>query len=109
MLLVTLVSGGLSGLAGLQLALGNVTLFAENMSAGRGWIAVAAVMLGRARPVPVAAACVLFGLADAAGLRLQGASVPSQLTDVAPYVLTLAALLVSRIRVRRRTARPLAC
>ncbi len=65
-------------------------------------------MLGRARPVPVAAACVLFRLTDAAGLRLQGASVPSQLTDVAPDVLTLAALLVSRIRVRRRTALPLA-
>lgn len=103
-LLVTLVAGLLCGLAGLQLALGNVTLFAENMTAGRGWIAVAAVMLGRARPIPVACACILFGVSDAIGLRLQGAAVPSQLTDVAPYVVTLAALFIARPARRRQVA-----
>jgi len=55
-------------LAGLQLSLGSLTLFSENMTAGRGWIAVAAVMLGRARPLLVAAACALFGFSDAVGL-----------------------------------------
>ncbi len=100
--LATLVAGGLCGLAGIQLALGSVTLFAQDMTAGRGWIAVAAVMLGRAAPVPVAGACVLFGLADAAGLRLQGLGLPSQLTEASPYVATLAALLLARLRWRRR-------
>nr|WP_321983977.1 ABC transporter permease [uncultured Lichenicoccus sp.] len=104
-LVTTLVAGLLCGLGGLQLALGNVTLFAENMTAGRGWIAVAAVMLGRARPVAVACACILFGFSDAIGLRMQGASVPSQLTDAAPYVVTLAALLIARPE-RRRAAMP---
>jgi simple sugar transport system permease protein len=82
----------------LQLSLGSLTLFSENMTAGRGWIAVAAVMLGRARPFPVAAACVLFGLADAFGLKLQGQGLPNQITDAAPYVVTLAALVVSGLR-----------
>jgi simple sugar transport system permease protein len=94
-----LVSGALCGLAGAQLSLGSVTLFAEGMSAGRGWIAVVAVMLGRAHPAGVLGASVLFGLADAIGLRMQGLGLPNQLTDAAPYLVTLAALALA---VRRR-------
>ncbi|MEI9984710.1 MAG: ABC transporter permease [Aliidongia sp.] len=97
-IVTTLVAGLLCGCAGLQLSLGSVTLFAENMTAGRGWIAVAAVMLGRARPLPVAAACILFGFSDALGLKLQGEGLPSQITDVAPYLVTLAALIAARLR-----------
>ena len=100
--IVTLIGGALCGIAGLQLSLGSLTLFSENMTAGRGWIAVAAVMLGRVRPLWVAAACVLFGLSDALGLRLQGEGLPNQITDSAPYVVTLAALVISGLRQRRR-------
>jgi simple sugar transport system permease protein len=103
--IVTLVGGALCGLAGLQLYLGSLTLFSENMTAGRGWIAVAAVMLGRARPLAVAAACVLFGLSDALGLRLQGQGLPNQITDSAPYLVTLAALVVAGLRQRRFSPR----
>lgn len=103
--IVTLVGGALCGLAGLQLSLGSLTLFSENMTAGRGWIAVAAVMLGRARPLAVAAACVLFGLSDALGLRLQGQGLPNQITDSAPYLVTLAALVVAGLRQRRFSPR----
>jgi ABC-type uncharacterized transport system permease subunit len=99
--LVTLLGGALCGLAGLQLSLGSLTLFSENMTAGRGWIAVAAVMLGRARPLAVAASCILFGMSDALGLRLQGEGLPNQITDAAPYVVTLAALVVAGLRQRR--------
>lgn len=98
---VILVGGALCGLAGAQLALGNVTLFSENMTAGRGWIAVVAVMLGRALPYGVLAAAVLFGLAEAFGFRLQGIGLPQQATDAAPYVVTLLALFVSSARIRR--------
>jgi simple sugar transport system permease protein len=98
---VILVGGALCGLAGAQLALGNVTLFSENMTAGRGWIAVVAVMLGRALPYGVLAAAVLFGLAEAFGFRLQGIGLPQQATDAAPYVVTLLALFVSNARIRR--------
>ena len=95
-----LASGALVGLAGAQLSLGAVTVFAEDMTAGRGWIAVVAVMLGRGHPVYSAAACALFGFADAVGLRLQGQGLPNQLTDIAPYVVTLAALALSHRRTR---------
>jgi ABC-type uncharacterized transport system permease subunit len=98
---VILAGGALCGLAGAQLALGNVTLFSENMTAGRGWIAVVAVMLGRALPYGVLAAAVLFGLAEAFGFRLQGVGLPQQATDAAPYVVTLLALFVSSARIRR--------
>jgi general nucleoside transport system permease protein len=98
---VILAAGTLCGLAGAQLALGNVTLFSENMTAGRGWIAVVAVMLGRALPYGVLAAALLFGLAEAFGFRLQGIGLPQQATDAAPYVVTLLALFVSSARTRR--------
>jgi ABC-type uncharacterized transport system permease subunit len=95
-----LIGGALVGLAGAQLSLGAVSVFAENMSAGRGWIAVVAVMLGRSNPLYAAAACVLFGFADAFGIKLQSQGLPNQLTDIAPYVVTLVALVISH---RRRT------
>ncbi|MFI1577483.1 ABC transporter permease [Embleya sp. NPDC020630] len=102
-----LTSGALCGLAGAQLALGNVTLFSENMTAGRGWIAVVAVMLGRALPVGVLLAGILFGLVEAIGFRLQGEGMPQQAADAAPYVMTLVALfLATRSRGRRGGAPP---
>ncbi len=96
-----LISGVLCGLAGAQLALGNVVQFSENMSAGRGWIAVVAVMLGRAHPIGTFGACVLFGFAEAFGFRLQGNGLPAQITDAAPYVVTLIALIIARKYFKR--------
>jgi general nucleoside transport system permease protein len=99
--LAVIASGVLCGLAGAQLALGNVGVFAENMRAGRGWIAVVAVMLGRAHPVGVLGACLLFGFAEAFGFRLQGQGLPVQITDALPFVVTLAALVLARKRFTR--------
>lgn len=98
------VSGALCGLAGAQLSLGQVTLFVENMSAGRGWIAVVAVMFGQAHPLGVFAASLLFGFADSAGFRLQGLGLPSQFAGMIPYVVTLLALFVIEARRRSRLA-----
>ena len=98
--IAVIASGVGSGLAGAQLALGNVIQFAENMSAGRGWIAVVAVLLGRAHPWGVGAAVVLFGLSEAVGFRLQGNGMPSQITDVLPFALTLVALVFARKRFK---------
>lgn len=94
-------SGVLAGLAGAQLSLGNVGVFAENMSAGRGWIAVVAVLLGRAHPAGVLGACLLFGFAEAFGFRLQGQGLPVQITDALPFVVTILALVIARKRFTR--------
>ncbi len=90
-----LVAGALTGLGGAQLSLGGVDIFSEDMSGGRGWIAVVAVMLGRNHPLWASLACVLFGVANSLSVRLQGEGLPNQLTDVVPYVVTLAALAIS--------------
>lgn len=96
-----LASGALCGLAGAQLALGNVVQFAENMSSGRGWIAVVAVMLGRAHPAGVLGASLLFAFAEGLGFRLQGNGLPVQITDALPFVVTLIALVIARKRFAR--------
>ena len=75
----TILAGILAGLAGAHLALGQVGLFHEGMVAGRGFIAVAAMFFGRARPFSTAAACLLFALFDATQIRLQGFGFPAEL------------------------------
>jgi len=101
-IVTVLVAGAIVGLAGAQLSLGTVSIFSEDMSAGRGWIAVVAVMLGRNHPLWAALACVLFGFADAFSIRLQGQGLPNQVTDVVPYLVTLAALVLTHGRRRKR-------
>ena len=100
--MAVLLSGALCGLAGAQLSLGQVTLFVENMSAGRGWIAVVAVMFGQAHPLGVFGASTLFGFFDALGFRLQGSSLPFQFSAMIPYLATLAGLFIIEYRRRRR-------
>jgi len=92
--LATAFGGALAGIAGAHLALAYAGTFAENMSAGRGFIAIAVVVLGRWNPLLVLAAALLFGAASAFQFLLQalGLDVPYQLFLALPYVLTLAAL-----------------
>lgn len=94
-------SGAMAGLAGAQLSLGNVVQFAENMTSGRGWIAVVAVLFGRAHPWGVLGASLLFGFTEGLGFRFQGRGLPVQITDALPYVVTLAALVLARKRFSR--------
>lgn len=90
----TLFGGALAGVAGAHLALAHAGTFAENMSAGRGFIAIAVVVLGRWNPIWVLAAALLFGAASALQFLLQalGLDLPYQLFLALPYLLTLAAL-----------------
>lgn len=94
--------GGLCGLAGAQLSIANVNLFVENMSAGRGWIAVVAVLLTRGRPLPLFFIVLLFGMVDSLSFRVQGLGMPQQFTDMMPYLATLVALTVLSWWHRRR-------
>jgi simple sugar transport system permease protein len=91
-LLALMLCGALCGLAGAQLSIANVNLFVENMSAGRGWIAVVAVLLTRGRPWPLLFITVLFGVVDSLSFRVQGLGMPQQFTDMMPYLATLIAL-----------------
>lgn len=92
-----LICGVLCGLAGAYLSLGYVTLFSENMSAGRGWISLAAVILVNGNPLGIAAISLLFGFSDGLGLFLQQV-LPSQFTSMVPYVATLIALFIYSVR-----------
>lgn len=105
------VFGGLlAGVAGAHLALAHAGTFSENMSAGRGFIAIAVVVLGRWNPLLVLAAALFFGAASALQYFLQalGLDLPYQLFLALPYVLTLAALAgwVGRARAPAALAQP---
>lgn len=94
--------GVLCGLAGAQLALSLVTQWVQGMTAGRGFIALVAIMLARSHPVGAAAAALLFGLAYAMAVRLQGIGIPPQFVSMLPYVLTIAVLVLLARRLRNR-------
>jgi simple sugar transport system permease protein len=98
----TIAGGAFAGLAGATLVLAQVGSFAENMTAGRGYVAIAIVVLGRWHPIGVAVAALLFGAATALQYVFQaiGLAVPYQLFLMLPYVLTLLALggAVGRVR-----------
>ena len=90
-----LVCGVFAGLAGADLSLGQNAGFSRDMTAGQGFIALAAVIFGKWRPGPTLGACLLFGLLDAVAIRLQGVKVPGlgevpvQLVQAFPYLLTI--------------------
>jgi simple sugar transport system permease protein len=98
----TLVGGAFAGLAGATLVLAQVGSFAERMTAGRGFLAIAIVVLGRWHPGGVALAALLFGLASAMQFLFQamGVQAPYQVFLMLPYLLTLLALAGAVGRVR---------
>lgn len=89
------LNGVLCGLAGAYLTLAQNASFSPNMTAGRGYMALAALIFGNWRPVRALWACLLFGFLDAAAIRLQGVSVPGwgevpvQAIQALPYLLTV--------------------
>jgi len=98
----------LAGLGGVYLAL-DQHQFTNNMTAGRGFIAIAAVIFGRWDPWRAGAACLLFAAAEATQIQLQGTSgIPSQFIGMIPYVLTIIALagLVGRAVAPAALGRP---
>lgn len=97
--LSVLAGGALAGLAGMTLPLSHLGLFREGMVAGRGFIAIAIVTLGRWSPIGVLGGALLFGIADALQFRLQTAGlseyIPNQVLFGAPYLLALIVVATS--------------
>ena len=93
-----LISGALAGIGGAYLSIGQSSLFTRNMSAGRGFIALAALIFGKWRPVQTMLACLLFGFTEAVAIQLQGVhlfggeEIPTQFVQIIPYVLTIVVL-----------------
>jgi simple sugar transport system permease protein len=101
-IVAVLVGGAFAGVAGATLVLAQVGTFTERMTAGRGFVAIAIVVLGRWNPVGAVLAALLFGLATAVQFAFQaaGLKVPYQLFLMLPYLLTLLALagVVGRVK-----------
>ena len=100
-LLAILFGGGMAGLAGAYLSLAYSPLWIENMSSGRGWIALALVVFATWRPWRVFAGAYLFGGITILQLHAQalGVGIPSQVMSMLPYLATIAVLvLISRDR-----------
>ena len=88
-----LLSGGLAALGGAYLSIGQNSLFTRNMTAGRGFIALAALIFGKWSPGGAVLACLLFGLAEAVAIRMEGTvDLPTQFVQMIPYLLTIVAL-----------------
>ncbi|MEM9164268.1 MAG: ABC transporter permease [Cyanobacteria bacterium P01_F01_bin.4] len=92
--LSVMLCGGLCGLAGAYLTLVHVRFFTEGMSAGKGFIALAALIFGRWHPVATFFACLLFGATEALQLRIQAfdLEIPYQFLAMLPYATALLAL-----------------
>lgn len=100
--MATMIGGALAGLGGAALVNGPLGLFNREVTAGRGWVALALVVFAGWRPGLAVAGALLFGLCDAAQLRLQGTAtqIPYEVFLALPYVVTLIALVL-RARASR--------
>ncbi|MBX3598847.1 MAG: ABC transporter permease [Rhizobiaceae bacterium] len=103
--IASLLCGLFAGLAGAHLSLGYITMFTENMSSGRGFMAVAILIFSNGDPLRVLAGCLLFGLADAFSLRLQTFGYPSYLILAVPYLVALTALFALSYAARPKLIR----
>ncbi len=100
--LCVIASGMLAGLGGVFLSLGHLSLFVNGMTGGRGFIALAAMILGGWSPFGALGASLFFGFADALQIRLQSVgALPSQIVLTLPYILTI---IVLAVFARRRSA-----
>lgn len=88
----TMAGGALAALGGAYLSVGETDIYSDGMVAGRGFIALAAVIFGKWTPFGAAGACVFFAFFSSLQIVLQGASVPAQLLEMLPYLLTIVAI-----------------
>ena len=97
--IAVVISGVLAAAGGAYLSIGQSSLFTRGMTAGRGYIALAALILAKWKPIPVLFACLFFGFTEALSIQMQGVikmpsgeDVPVQFIQMIPYVLTIIVL-----------------
>jgi simple sugar transport system permease protein len=102
--LAVIAGGGLAGLAGAYFSVVYTQGWAEGMTNGRGWIAIALVIFGTWDPIVVLLGALLFGFVDGLRFQLQGVGVPvsTYLLGMMPYVFTLVVLVATWTRMRHR-------
>jgi ABC-type uncharacterized transport system permease subunit len=107
--LALVLSGVLSALGGIHMSMGYLTFFEANMTAGRGFIALATPYLGGGHPIGTGFASLIFGFFYALSIRIGSLAIPSQLPQMLPYIATVMALVIyalqNRLTVRVRTLR----
>jgi simple sugar transport system permease protein len=110
-----LLSGALAAIGGAYLSIGQSSLFTRNMTSGRGFIALAALIFGKWRPAQTLAACLFFGFTEAVTIQMQGVvklpsgeDIPVQFIQMVPYVLTIVVLagFIGHSRPPRALGRP---
>jgi len=107
--LSAIIAGGLAGLGGAALSVGQLGQYTDNLTGGRGFFALAVVLLGRWQPVKVMGATFLFALAEALAVRLQfNLGIPQQLVQMLPFIVAifLMAGLFGRVRAPSALAVP---
>ena len=101
------ISGGLAGLGGAFMSMGYMSSFNTNMTAGRGFIALAAEAMGRAEPIGTMLTSLLFGFADALANNMQSLGLPQELVAMTPYVFTVVGLAIYAASTLKRNRKKL--
>lgn len=98
------IMGMFSGLAGSYMPLSGLSMFSENMTSGRGFLAFAAILVGKCNPLKVVLVCLLFAYADALTLTLTYYGLPTQILSALPYFAVIIVVFVSSLRTFKGTA-----
>lgn len=107
--MAVLISGVLAALGGAYLAIGQNSFFTRNMTAGRGYIALAALIFGNWHPTKTLLACLFFGLTEALAIRMQGViNIPNQFIQMVPYIITMIVLagFIGRVHPPKAIGQP---
>ena len=100
--LSVLMHGALCALGGAYLSMGYLTQYVENMTAGRGFIAIAAIAFARAIPSRVIFSVLLFAFVESIANRLQSVNVPSYFALMLPYIITIVVLAITSFRKKKK-------
>lgn len=96
-----MLSGALAAMGGIHMSMGYLNMFQRDMTAGRGFIALATPLLGGGNPYGTAAASLMFGFFDAFAIRIGTLQIPSQVPQMIPYVATVMALVIYALQTRQ--------